>query len=65
MEEKNKMINLQSMRNSILPFGYKEIHMTKIPPRKIEDKLLIYNKRYKYACYSASHPDKPVTKILK
>ena len=65
MKEENENIDLQATSNTILPFGYKEIHMKKIPPFETENKLLIFNKRYKYSCYSPAYPDKPVTKILK
>lgn len=65
MEEKVKKFDLEDAPASILPMGYKEIHTKKIPPLETEDKLLIYNKRYKYGCYMAFRPNKPVSKILK
>jgi hypothetical protein len=65
MQEKTEQIKLSDIEVTRLPLGYKKIYLDKIPPLKIENKLMLYNRKYKFNTMQVSAASKPISKILK
>jgi hypothetical protein len=65
MEKKEESIDIENTQQSTLPMGYKSIYLKKIPPFEVENKLMLYNKKYKSTTYQVASSSKPISKILK
>ena len=65
MQEETEPIKLWDTENIHLPLGYKNIYVRKIPPLQIENKLTIYNNKYKFNTKQVMIASKPISKILK
>jgi hypothetical protein len=64
MQEQTETINLSDIQTSRLPFCYRKIHLTKLPPRYIDKKLMLYNQKYKFNTMQVLSSNKPISKIL-
>ena len=65
MQEETEKIDLSDTANTRLPLGYRKIQMEKIPLLQFENKLMIYNAKYKFNTIVAPGSGKPISKILK
>ena len=65
MQANTEKIKLPDTEKSRLPLGYKKIYTRRIPALSVKDKLLIYNKKYKFYGKVISWSNKPISKILK
>jgi hypothetical protein len=48
-----------------LPLAFQRIEKVKIPPVEIENKLMIYNQKYKFHSHVSGGCSKPISKIVK
>ena len=65
MQEKLEQIKLPDTEKTHLPLGYKKIYLDKIPQIRIENKLTLYNQKYKFNTMQVLGSNKPISKILK
>jgi hypothetical protein len=64
MQENTITVKLPDTHNTELPLGYKKIYLTTLPPRHVEDKLVVYNKKYKFSTTQITESGKPISKIV-
>ncbi|MEO5890277.1 MAG: hypothetical protein ABIQ31_08495 [Ferruginibacter sp.] len=65
MQENIDRVELPETANSRLPLGYKQIQRHKIPSAQVEQRLILYNKKYKFFTKMVNVSTKPISKILK
>ena len=65
MQQRTEEIDLSNIEESHLPLGYKKIQLERIPPKNIENKLMFYNRKYKFNSTVALGAEKPISKIIK
>lgn len=65
MQQVAEQIKYFDTENIQLPLGYKKIYLRKIPPFSIENKLMLYNNKYKFNARHLFALTKPISKILK
>jgi len=64
MEQQKERIKLSAIKETRLPFGYKEIHTEKIPPLQVEAKLMLYNNKFAFRTMQILCASKPISKII-
>jgi hypothetical protein len=47
-----------------LPLAYQKIYTRKIPSKKAEDKIFVYNHKYRHTNYLPLQAGKPISKIV-
>ena len=65
MHCKTEQIKLPDTTNTNLPFGFRKIYLTKIPSLIIENKMMLYNRKYKFNTMQFLASNKPISKIFK
>ena len=65
MQQETEKIKLPDTEKTHLPLGYKKIYLDKIPPVHVENRLMVYNRKYKFNTMQVLGATKPISKILK